>query len=63
VHLLLSSCERAEPLASSSRLAEIIVSCWPYAQRSDVELLSECLVRLAISYAMLPAGPATMTAT
>jgi AcrR family transcriptional regulator len=46
-----------------ARLAEIIVSCWGHVRRVDVELLSECLVRLAISYAMLPAGPATMTAT
>jgi len=27
-----------------------------------VELLSECLVRLAISYAALPKGPASMSA-
>jgi AcrR family transcriptional regulator len=56
---------RGRPVVEGAvaRLAEIIVSCWPYAQRGDVELLSECLVRLAISYAMLPAGPATMTAT
>jgi AcrR family transcriptional regulator len=56
---------RGRPVVEGAvaRLAEIIVSCWPHAQRGDVELLSECLVRLAISYAMLPAGLATMTAT
>jgi Bacterial Tetracyclin repressor, C-terminal domain len=32
------------------------------AQRQDAELLSECLVRLAISYAALPKGPAGVTA-
>jgi AcrR family transcriptional regulator len=45
-----------------ARLDEIILSCWPYVKRVHVRLLSECLVRLAISYAMLPTGPATMTA-
>ena len=56
---------RGRPVVEGAvtRIAEIIVSCWPHVQRADVELLSECLVRLAISYAMLPAGPATMTAT
>jgi len=46
-----------------ARLGAIILSCWPAVQRVHVELLSECLVRLAISYAMLPSGPTTMTAT
>lgn len=46
-----------------AQLGEIILSCWPRVKRVDVELLSECLVRLAISYAMLPSGPTTMTAT
>jgi len=45
-----------------ARLEEIILSCWPQVRRVDVRLLSEALVRLAISYAILPAGPATMTA-
>lgn len=56
---------RGRPVVEGAveRLAEIILSCWPHVQRGDVELLSECLVRLAISYAMLPTGPATMTAT
>jgi AcrR family transcriptional regulator len=45
-----------------THLGAIMVSCWPHAQRDQVKLLSECLVRLAISYVMLPSGPATMTA-
>jgi AcrR family transcriptional regulator len=43
-------------------LGAIIMSCWPRVQRLQVKLLSECLVRLAISYVMLPSGPTTMTA-
>ena len=35
---------------------------WPQASEPDARLLAECLVRLAISYAALPAGPAGMTA-
>jgi AcrR family transcriptional regulator len=56
---------RGRPVVEGAvaRLEEIVLSCWPHAQRVHVRLLSECLVRLAISYAMLPAGPATMTAT
>jgi AcrR family transcriptional regulator len=46
-----------------AHLGDIILSCWPLLPRVDVELLSECLVRLAISYAMLPSGATTMTAT
>jgi AcrR family transcriptional regulator len=46
-----------------ARLNDIILSCWPQVRPVHIELLSECLVRLAISYAMLPSGPATMTAT
>jgi len=46
-----------------ARLGDIILACWSPVPRVHVELLSECLVRLAISYAMLPSGPTTMTAT
>jgi AcrR family transcriptional regulator len=55
---------RGRPVVEGAvaRLDEIILSCWPHVQRGHVRLLSECLVRLAISYAMLPTGPATMTA-
>ena len=44
------------------RLGAIMRSTWPQIARADAVLVSECLVRLAISYAMLPAGPTTMTA-
>ncbi len=37
-------------------LTEIIATGWPQAERADVELLSENLVRLAISYLTLPKG-------
>jgi AcrR family transcriptional regulator len=56
---------RGRPVVEGAvaRLDEIVLSCWPEVRRGHVKLLSESLVRLAISYAMLPAGPATMTAT
>jgi AcrR family transcriptional regulator len=47
---------------AADRLAAIMLSGWPHVERRDAALLSECLVRLAISYAALPNGPATMTA-
>jgi AcrR family transcriptional regulator len=54
-----------KPLVESAaeRLTDVILSGWPLIARADAELLSECLVRLAISYAGLPKGPASMTAT
>lgn len=53
-----------EPLLARTveRLAEIIVSLWPQAPGAEAQLLSEAVVRLAISYAALPGGPASMTA-
>jgi AcrR family transcriptional regulator len=55
---------QGQPLVegAAERLTAIIVSGWPLVRREDAELLSECLVRLAISYAALPKGPASMTA-
>jgi AcrR family transcriptional regulator len=55
---------RGRPVVEGAvaRLEEIVLSCWPQVARVHVRLLSECLVRLAISYAILPTGPATMTA-
>jgi AcrR family transcriptional regulator len=52
------------PLVESAveRLTAVILASWPLVQRDDAELLSECLVRLAISYAGLPKGPASMSA-
>ena len=52
------------PLLESSvqRLSEIIATTWPSLERADIVLVAECMVRLGISYATLPAGPAAMTA-
>jgi AcrR family transcriptional regulator len=47
---------------STERLLAAIVSRWPRVRSRDAALLAECLVRLAISYATLPAGPAGTTA-
>jgi AcrR family transcriptional regulator len=44
------------------RLTNVILASWPFVHQDDAELLSECLVRLAISYAGLPKGPASMSA-
>jgi len=48
--------------SSSQRLQSAMVSRWPQLAAHDAALLAECLVRLAISYATLPAGPAGVTA-
>ena len=47
---------------ATERLSAIILAGWPPVDPDDARLLAECLVRLAISYAALPAGPAGMTA-
>jgi AcrR family transcriptional regulator len=47
---------------AAERLTAVILTSWPLVQPGDAELLSECLVRLAISYAALPKGPASMSA-
>ena len=56
---------QGRPLVESAadRLAAVLLAGWPHVARADAELLSECLVRLAISYAALPKGPANMTAS
>jgi AcrR family transcriptional regulator len=56
---------QGQPLIAlaSERLHAAIISRWPQVDPHDVALLSECLVRLAISYATLPAGPAGSTAS
>jgi AcrR family transcriptional regulator len=48
---------------AADRLTAIMLSSWPHIEPRDAALLSECLVRLAISYAALPKGPANMTAS
>jgi Bacterial Tetracyclin repressor, C-terminal domain len=53
-----------EPLLerSSGRLTRLLLAGWPVMRPDDAELLSGCLVRLAISYAALPEGPAALSA-
>jgi AcrR family transcriptional regulator len=55
---------QGEPVVTraTARLSEIILSGWPTVKSTDAQLLAECLVRLAISYTALPAGPTGMTA-
>jgi AcrR family transcriptional regulator len=62
--LLVLVTTRGKPLVGYAveRLSAIMTSGWPQAAAEDCELLSEGLVRLAISYATLPAGPTGMTA-
>jgi AcrR family transcriptional regulator len=47
---------------AADRLVDVIGTCWPAVPREAAQLLAETLVRLAISYATLPKGPASMTA-
>jgi hypothetical protein len=49
-------------LGARARLAELIAAAWPEAPHADVEIIADCLVRLAISHAMLPAGEPAATA-
>lgn len=55
---------QGKPLVESAveRITAVMLAGWPQVKAADAELLSECLVRLAISYAALPKGPASMTA-
>jgi len=46
---------------ATERLAAILLESWPQVGSEEAELLAECVVRLAISYAALPQGPAGMT--
>jgi len=48
--------------STSERLTAVMLDGWPGVEPAGAQLLSECLVRLAISYAALPKGPASMTA-
>jgi AcrR family transcriptional regulator len=46
---------------AAEQLAEVIAATWPQIAADDAGLLAEALVRLGISYAALPAGPANLT--
>ena len=47
---------------AAERLAVVMTAGRAQLEPAQAELLAECLVRLAISYATLPKGPARMTA-
>jgi AcrR family transcriptional regulator len=47
---------------ATERLAAILIDGWPQVDVADLRLLSDALVRLAISHAALAAGPAEQTA-
>jgi AcrR family transcriptional regulator len=49
-------------LVAAARLTDLIDDTWPSAPRADVEVMADCLVRLALSHAMLPAAPPRATA-
>ena len=48
---------------ATSRLSGFLVEGWPELDPADIALLSEAVVRLAISYAALPASPSGITGT
>ncbi|HMJ02328.1 MAG TPA: TetR family transcriptional regulator [Conexibacter sp.] len=47
---------------AAQRLSAVIQEGWPQASAADAQLLSEALVRLAISYVTVPAGSPEATA-
>ena len=56
---------RGEPVVerATSRLSAFMIEGWPDLDPADITLLAEAVVRLAISYAALPASPSGMTGT
>ena len=46
---------------ATGRFSGVLLASWPMVRPADAQLLAECLVRLAISYAALPKGPASMS--
>jgi AcrR family transcriptional regulator len=48
---------------ATERLTEVILAGWPPVGRERAEHLSECVIRVAISYAALPKSPTGMSAT
>lgn len=47
---------------ATERLAAFLAEGWPQMTPEQAQLLAECVVRLAISHAALPSGPAGLTA-
>ncbi|HEX2071250.1 MAG TPA: TetR family transcriptional regulator [Thermoleophilaceae bacterium] len=48
---------------AAERLASVISAGWPHVDRDAIDLLADCAVRLAISYAALPTGSADTAAS
>jgi AcrR family transcriptional regulator len=48
--------------SAAERLTDVILNGWPLVGRENAGDLSECLIRLAVSYASLPKGPSGMSA-
>ncbi|HEY0517038.1 MAG TPA: TetR family transcriptional regulator [Solirubrobacteraceae bacterium] len=61
--LLAMFTSHGEPLVTgaAARLRAVMAAGWPLIPPRDAELLADCLVRLAISYASLPRGSAAST--
>jgi AcrR family transcriptional regulator len=55
---------RGGPLVDevTEQLTQLILETWPGLPRGDAHLISDCLIRLAISHAALPAGAPARTA-
>lgn len=47
---------------ASDRLAAVLADTWPEVDRPHVDRIADCTVRLAISHAALPGGPADASA-
>ncbi|MCW3017217.1 MAG: Transcriptional regulator, TetR family [Solirubrobacterales bacterium] len=47
---------------ATERLAGVMQTGWPGVALEETRLVAECVVRLAISHAALPSGPADLTA-
>lgn len=55
---------QGEPLFvhATERLSSFLVAGWPGVDERDAQLLADCVVRLAVSYAASPAGAPEQTA-
>ena len=55
---------RGRPLVTdvTGRLAALMLENWPQLEAADAELVADCLVRMAISHAALPAAAPATTA-
>jgi AcrR family transcriptional regulator len=47
---------------ATARLAALLTQTWPEVPEDDARVVSDCLVRLAISHAALPGGPSAAVA-